>query len=126
MKKHIILTGITVALFALGTPGIGLCAVMFPIVVTKKVTEEAQPYTNSIGMTFNLIPAGTFTMGSPTDEPGRYSNETQHQVTLTKSFYIQTTEVTNNQWNTIMFDTGLGAKPSSSHTGDNYPVETVN
>jgi formylglycine-generating enzyme required for sulfatase activity len=39
---------------------------------------------------------------------------------------MQITEVTNKQWNTIIFDTGLGAKPSTSHTGDNYPVETVN
>ncbi len=91
-----------------------------------------QSYTNSIGMTFNLLPAGTFTMGSPDGsgsepaEPGRASTETQHQVTLSKSFYVQTTEVTNKQWNTILFDSGLGAKPSTSHTGDNYPVETVN
>ena len=129
MNKRALLTGITAGLLTLSTSGY---AVMFPIVVTKKVAEEAQPYTNSIGMTFNLIPAGTFTMGSPDGsgsepaEPGRYSNETQHEVTLTKSFYMQTTEVTNKQWNTIIFDTGLGAKPSSSHTGDNYPVETVN
>jgi len=91
-----------------------------------------QSYTNSIGMTFNLLPAGTFTMGSPDGsgsepyEPGRSSKETQHEVTLTRSFYMQTTEVTNKQWNTIIFDSGLGAKPSTSHTGDTYPVETVN
>ncbi|MBO7618893.1 MAG: hypothetical protein J6T06_00165, partial [Victivallales bacterium] len=35
------------------------------------------------------IPAGTFTMGSPEDEVGRYGSlETQHKVTLTKPFYI--------------------------------------
>ena len=41
-------------------------------------------YTNTIGMTFNLLPAGTFTMGSPSSEPGRLTGETQHQVTLTQ------------------------------------------
>jgi formylglycine-generating enzyme required for sulfatase activity len=92
----------------------------------------SQSFTNSIGMTFSLIPAGTFTMGSPDGsgsepaEPGRYPSETQHEVTLSKSYYMQTTEVTNKQWNTIIFDTSLGAKPSQSHMGDNYPVETVN
>lgn len=91
-----------------------------------------QWYTNSVGMSFNLLPAGTFTMGSPDGsgsepaEPGRSATETQHEVTLSQSFYMQTTEVTNKQWNTVIFDSGLGAKPSTSNTGDNYPVETVN
>jgi formylglycine-generating enzyme required for sulfatase activity len=83
-------------------------------------------------MTFNLVPAGTFTMGSPDGsgsepaEPGRVSNETQHQVTLSKSFYMQTTEVTNKQWNDIIVVPTLGVNPSLSHNGDNYPVEMVN
>jgi formylglycine-generating enzyme required for sulfatase activity len=47
---------------------------------------------------FVYIAPGTFTMGSPTDEPGRYPGETQHQVTLTHGIYIQTTEVTNQQY----------------------------
>jgi formylglycine-generating enzyme required for sulfatase activity len=47
---------------------------------------------------FVYIPGGTFTMGSPTDEPGRDDNEIQHQVTLTHGFYVQTTEVTNQQY----------------------------
>jgi len=46
---------------------------------------------------FVEIPAGSFTMGSPPDEPGHY-NETQHLVTLTRSFYLQSTEVTNQQY----------------------------
>lgn len=86
----------------------------------------ATSFTNSIGIIFSLVPAGTFIMGSPADEPGRSADESQHQVTLTKPFYLQVTEVTNNQWNTLIFATGLGAKPSTSNTGDEYPVETVN
>jgi len=82
-------------------------------------------YSNSIGMQFRLLPAGTFTMGSPASEPGRFSFETQHQVTLTKPFYMQITEVTNGQWDAVITDKGRGYNPSGSHTGDNYPVESV-
>jgi len=72
-------------------------------------------------MSFKLIPAGTFMMGSPEDEPERDGNETRHQVTLTKSFYMQTTEVTQGQWKAVM-----GTNPSySSSCGDNCPVEMV-
>ena len=59
-------------------------------------------YTNSLGMAFKLIPAGTFTMGSPEDELGRDSDETQHQVTISNSYYMQTTEVTQAQWQAVM------------------------
>ncbi len=49
-----------------------------------------------------LIPAGTFIMGSPPDEPGRFGNEVQHQVTLTHSFFMATTEVTQGEFETLM------------------------
>ena len=45
-----------------------------------------------------LVPAGTFTMGSPWEEPFRIVDESQHQVTLTHGFYCQSTEVTNQQY----------------------------
>lgn len=78
-------------------------------------------YTNSLGMTFKRIPAGTFTMGSPATEPGRSSNETQHQVTLTQDFYMMTTEVTQGQWQAVM-----GSNPSYHvNCGSNCPVEMV-
>jgi len=59
-------------------------------------------YINSLGMVFNLIPSGTFTMGSPESELGRRPDEIQHMVTLTQSFYMQTTEVTQAQWEAIL------------------------
>lgn len=93
------------------------------------VLPSSKIYTNSIGMTFNLMPGGTklskFTMGSPADEPGGpYPDETQHQVYFSKSFYMQITEVTNKHWDIVIFDKGRGV--SRSHRGENYPVEYIN
>ena len=85
----------------------------------------ADTFTNSIGMQFNTLPAGSFTMGSPVSEPGRDSGEVEHTVTLSKAFGMQITEVTNAHWNAVIVDSLLGSNPSTSHTDDSYPVETV-
>jgi formylglycine-generating enzyme required for sulfatase activity len=77
-------------------------------------------FKNSLGQEFKLIPAGTFTMGSPTSELGRNDDETQHQVTLTQPFYMQTTEVTQAQWETVM-----GSNPSSFSGCPTCSVEQV-
>jgi sulfatase modifying factor 1 len=63
---------------------------------------ELPSITNTIGMKLNKIPAGTFTMGSPEGETDRRDDEYQHKVTITKAFYIQTTEVTQGQWKAVM------------------------
>ena len=62
----------------------------------------SQYFQNSLGMEFVLIPAGSFVMGSPASEAGRYDNETAHPVTLTRDYYLQTTEVTQGQWRAMM------------------------
>ena len=56
-------------------------------------------------LTFAYIPPGEFTMGSPDDDPGREDDEPQHKVTLTRGFYMQTTEVTVGQWRIFIDDT---------------------
>ncbi len=69
------------------------------------------------------IPAGSFTMGSPTNELGRYSDEPQHSVTLTKDFYIGVFEVTQKQWERVM-----GTWPSYFNNAayrESRPVEGV-
>ncbi len=75
--------------------------------------------TNSIGMTFALIPPGEFSMGSPAEEEWHRDDEVLHRVTLSKAFYMGTTEVTQKQWNALMDE-----NPSFC-TGDELPVETV-
>ncbi|OGQ97496.1 MAG: hypothetical protein A2284_09205 [Deltaproteobacteria bacterium RIFOXYA12_FULL_61_11] len=64
---------------------------------------------------------GTFTMGSPSGEEGREDDETQHQVTLSRSFLLGKTEVTQEQWQAVM-----GWNPSASENcGADCPVERV-
>ena len=72
--------------------------------------------TNSIGMAFVRIPAGSFTMGS---NNGDSYEKPVHRVTISRSFYMQTTEVTQAQWKSVM-----GNNPSR-FKGDNLPVERV-
>ena len=45
-----------------------------------------------------LLSPGQFSMGSSRREPGRRANEVLHDVTLTRMFYLATTEVTNAQF----------------------------
>ena len=72
-------------------------------------------------MKFVLIPAGTFQRGSPEGESGRYDDEKQHQVTISQPFYLQTTPVTQGQWQILM-----GDNPSHfQQCGEDCPVETV-
>ncbi|MDQ1278287.1 MAG: Formylglycine-rating enzyme family protein [Thermodesulfobacteriota bacterium] len=76
----------------------------------------------ALGAKFVLIPAGTFMMGSPGSEAGRDDDEgPYHQVTISRPFYMQTTEVTQGQWKRVM-----GDNPSHfSICGDDCPVEYV-
>lgn len=53
------------------------------------------------------IPANTFMMGSPTTESGRKSDETLHQVTLTKDFYMSKYEITSQQYAEFLNDIGM-------------------
>jgi len=69
------------------------------------------------------IPAGSFVMGSPETEAGRYANEVQHQVTLTEDYYIGIFEMTQRQYELI-----TGDKPSYFNNADYYatrPVEQI-
>ena len=57
---------------------------------------------NGISIEMVLIPAGKFKMGSPASEKGRSDDETQHEVTLTKPFYMGKYAVTGEQWEAVM------------------------
>jgi formylglycine-generating enzyme required for sulfatase activity len=90
---------------------------------------QAQPpkeLTNSIGMKLVLIPKGTFMMGSPESEQGRNEDETQHEVTISKDYYLGVYEVTQTQYEKVM-----GKNPSHfqgaivGNENADLPVENV-
>jgi formylglycine-generating enzyme required for sulfatase activity len=75
-------------------------------------------FTNSTGIEFVLIPAGSFTMGSSN---GDNTEQPPHDVKIAQSFYLQTTEVTQGQWKKVM-----GYNLSGFYKcGDDCPEEGV-
>ena len=77
--------------------------------VTVKLVEDGQ---------FVLIPGGSFEMGSTN---GGSDERPVHTVNITKPFYIQKTEVTQEQWRDVM-----GSNPTNfPGCGDNCPVDGV-
>ena len=104
----------------------------------RDIEEYTCPIINA---RFVLIPPGTFMMGSPVDEQKRYVEDYEqqsldnkelfnddgiydieplHNVTISKSFYLQTTPVTQRQWMRVMKQ-----NPSVFKNDDNLPVESV-
>src|ERR1035438_6723839 len=72
------------------------------------------------------IPCGTFTMGSPTSEVERYSDETQHTVTLTKGFYMGKYAVTQGEYLALIGSNPSWYTPANGYSQDlNRPVEQV-
>jgi formylglycine-generating enzyme required for sulfatase activity/WD40 repeat protein len=97
------------------------------------VVERPDP----LALTLVEIPAGSFLMGSPPDEPERSGDEgPQHQVTL-QGFFISQTPITQAQWRQVAEWTkhpaeqwGRKLNPNPSHfsvqpDSDQRPVENV-
>ena len=72
-----------------------------------------------VGLDMNWIKLGTFIMGSPSDELGREDDEIQHEVTLSKGYWMGKYEVTQAQYEAVM-----GTNPSK-WKGADLPVEMV-
>ncbi len=107
-------------------------------------------FENSVGMTFRLLPPGTFIMGTEPAEAERIKQELEamqlgsdiqkryhrqalldlpkevpaHRVTITRPIYVATTELTQAQWLSIMQTQPWDSAYGSSVGGD-YPVAGV-
>ncbi len=84
----------------------------------KATNEKLEPI---ITMPFVHVKSACFTMGSKPLEEGRLNDEKEHEVCLTKDFWIGKFEVTQEQWQKVM-----GYNPSFfKGCGGNCPVERV-
>ena len=135
--KRILMIGIGIVL--VGVVGAGTAYYFFARPTNQ--AEAAQPkvdvksgevVANSLDMKLALISAGKFTMGSPADELHRYADELQHQVAITRAFYLGVHEVTQGQYEKIMgtnpsfFSANGGGKQRvESKDTSAYPVERV-
>ena len=75
--------------------------------------------TGVVTQRMRWIRAGTFLMGSPQGERDRDSDETQHEVKLSRGYWLADTACTQELWEAV---TG---KTPSHFKGDRRPVERV-
>jgi sulfatase modifying factor 1 len=75
---------------------------------------------NGVKQTFRWIQPGTFLMGSPEGEVDRFGNETQHEVTLSRGYWLADTACTQALWQAVM-----GDNPSRFKDDPANPVEHV-
>lgn len=100
-----------------------LCLMLVPAFGYAQTPKEI---TNSVGMKLVLIPSGSFTMGSAADDEQAHEDERQHEVQISKPFYMGATEVTQGQYKKVM-----GTNPSKLDDSqdpkakDSFPVDQV-
>jgi formylglycine-generating enzyme required for sulfatase activity len=97
-----------------------IVAAMSNALISAQDKAPLKRFTNCVGMEFVWVPPGTFVMGSPKNELGRYFDERQHKVTITKGFYMGKYTVTQAQWKAV-----FGDEPSAFKGGKSLPVESV-
>jgi formylglycine-generating enzyme required for sulfatase activity len=71
-----------------------------------------------------VLPPGTFTMGSPADEPLRRENEAQRTISIRRAFAMSTTPVTWDQWESCVRDNwcdGIAVETALSTLGSGEP-----
>ncbi len=111
-----------------------------PAAPPRAVTPPAAPSTRypvPVGQSWRdwndcpelvVIPAGRFTMGSPTSEPGRDSDEgPQHEVVVRSPLVVGKYEVTFDEWDACVAGNGCGGyRPEDRGWGrGRRPVITV-
>ncbi len=101
------------------------CKIAILLVAAIAVTDgsaaarKASTRRNSVGMEFILVPAGTFRMGSTSEDAGE-NEKPVTEVSISRAFYLGKYEVTQKQWEKVM-----GTNPSDFKGCGDCPVEQV-
>ncbi len=85
--------------------------------------EAAQ--TTALGQKLVLITPKPFRMGASRQEAGRRANESEHDVTMKRSFYLSTREVTNAEYKRFQAQHSSGLAGNRSLEIDSHPVANV-
>src|SRR4051794_6302337 len=93
------------------------CALLFALVAAALLPAAPAPlrkrppagaaFVSSIGMKLVPVAAGKFIMGSPREEQGRYNEEDEHEVEITRPFYLGAHEVSQEEYQKV-----IGHNPS--------------
>ena len=102
-----------------------------PFSGNRKAGDRMVKTVNGIEYAFCWCPPGSFLMGSPSSEPDRDDDETQHSVTLTRGFWMLKTQVTQAMWKSVM-GTSISQQRDKANTpwplsgeGSDYPMYFV-
>ncbi len=98
-------------LFCIVDVAAGPAAYSYPVIFSSVAPPLNDEYKTT-KIVLGRIAAGTFAMGSPTNELGRDSDETRHTVTLSCGYYLGLYEITQAQYSNVM-----GANPSFNVKG---------
>jgi formylglycine-generating enzyme required for sulfatase activity len=102
------------------------CLVALCLILQGLARGEDTPreITNSVGMKLVPIPAGKFVMGSPATEAEREAGEEQHEVAITRPFYLGAYPVTQGQFAKVMGKNPAFFQPRNGGSPD-HPAEQV-
>ena len=98
---------------------VGFRVALTPVRTPIPGKDTTIPLSDNVYLDMVWIEPGTFMMGSPKNEPFRNNRETQHQVTLTKGYWLGKYELTQEQYKAV-----TNWNPSEIR-GDDLPVEQV-
>jgi len=105
MKRSILFSTVVFALVIYHAAGADKSTAKKPAAVdpgAMKKLKATQWTVPGIGVAMKLIPAGSFTMGSPAGEIGRKADEQQHKVTISKPFYMAIYETRQREYYPLM------------------------